>query len=188
MPIPIPNFDKNLRTLPPYLGLDPIPQSNHAPFECSIAEFRERFGKTVWRKEILLDFLEFRAELRGLGVVGIQWIGGSFVTEKRDPADIDVVTFVAWPGEPEALNTIIAARGGADAWRERLRRRRRIDHYFVPLGLPPEKLVAQARYWYACFAHQKYANGKFGNWKGFVSLRLPDPADPEVPRPQETDV
>lgn len=186
--MPIPNFDKNLRTLPPYVTLDPLPPSNHAPFDCSIAEFGDRFGTGSLRAEIQRNFLEFRAELRGLGVVGIQWIGGSFVTEKRDPEDLDVVTFVAQPTTPHALNAIVAANGGAEAWRKRLWVRNRIDHYFVSLGLPPEKLVAQARYWYACFAHQKYANGKFGIWKGFVSLRLPDPAEPEAPRPQETEV
>lgn len=40
------------------------------------------------------NFRRFVAHLRSLGVSGLLWIDGSFVTEKPQPGDVDVVLLV----------------------------------------------------------------------------------------------
>lgn len=49
------------------------------------------FSSSVTRKEIWEDFWSATSELRRIVPVICVWVGGSFLTEKVDPDDIDVV-------------------------------------------------------------------------------------------------
>ncbi|GAB2668285.1 DUF6932 family protein [Arenimonas aestuarii] len=57
------------------------------------------FPGSTTRRELLDQFDAFMGELRGYGLKGQIWIDGSFVTEKPDPSDIDLL----WVPEPECL-------------------------------------------------------------------------------------
>lgn len=55
----------------------------------------EAFAGIGKRRELWDKFKMLRRFAAGeLGVVGVQWVDGSFVEEKCEPGDIDVVTFV----------------------------------------------------------------------------------------------
>jgi hypothetical protein len=103
-----------------------------------------------------------------------QWIDGSFLEDAernrgRPPADIDVVTFAALPPgmHPRAFRERYA-----DLIYSRLTKSRfQCDAYFVDLGTGsrrPELLVAQTRYWYGLFSHQRASY----LWKGMLQVDL----------------
>jgi hypothetical protein len=49
----------------------------------------------------IMDGLEIvLAELNKVSVVGDLWINGSFITEKIDPSDVDIVLFIDYNGMP----------------------------------------------------------------------------------------
>jgi hypothetical protein len=55
--------------------------------------FVDRFPQSSSRKLIFDKFTRFLGCLSGLDVVTELWLNGSFVTEKLEPGDIDVVAF-----------------------------------------------------------------------------------------------
>jgi hypothetical protein len=115
-------------------------------------------------------FLRMRGELAALGICGFQWLDGSFVEDietrqGRDPADIDVVTFVA---QPQRRTDIEAALTGRDLLnRAKTKATFHVDHFLVPLCCEPELLVDLARYWYGLFSHCRN-----GIWKGMLRVEL----------------
>lgn len=59
--------------------------------------FVEEFSTSVTRRRLFDAYRQYTSQIQDTlpaGVVFVQWIDGSFVTQKRDPNDIDVVTFV----------------------------------------------------------------------------------------------
>ena len=66
-------------------------------------DFVVRFGNTAARRTLLRGLIEFRAALHALDLVGgFKWLDGSFLedietVERRQPRDIDVVTFFRLP-------------------------------------------------------------------------------------------
>jgi hypothetical protein len=64
----------------------------------SIEDFRlffvERFPQSARRKLIFNKFLQFFEYTLCFGVITEIWLNGSFVTEKPEPGDIDVVMFM----------------------------------------------------------------------------------------------
>lgn len=56
-------------------------------------ELVSRFGDSGTRNKILGGFIRLRREAEALGLAGVQWVDGSFVTIKAQPGDLDVVTF-----------------------------------------------------------------------------------------------
>ncbi len=50
-----------------------------------------KFPKSVTRASIFKGLSSFLAELTGAGLVGDAWLDGSFVTQKLDPSDCDLV-------------------------------------------------------------------------------------------------
>lgn len=59
--------------------------------------FVDPFSDSHSRAAIYREWRSHRAALRSLAPVLYQWIDGSFVTDKLNPGDIDVVTFVDGP-------------------------------------------------------------------------------------------
>jgi hypothetical protein len=67
-------------------------ETDLATFE---AVFVTAFPGSMARRTIFEAYLDYLARLKGAFGVGFQqWIGGSFVTLKPEPADLDVVTFL----------------------------------------------------------------------------------------------
>lgn len=178
--MPIPAFDTILKILPPHLG-DPRRFMDLSPFACSVAELCGRFATSPRRKDILQGFFNLRAELLALGIRGFQWLDGSFMEdieaqERRDPQDMDVVTFIDSPPDPAVIQAMIAPK--PELW-DPLRSKAVyfVDHYLVSLGALPTRVVAQTRYWYALFSHRRD-----GQWKGMLEVDLQDKSADDAAR------
>src|SRR5437016_2611270 len=146
----IPAFDGILNVLPPHLGVAGT-VTNLSPYDCTVVELCNRFATSLARKQILEGLLNLRAELFALGIQGFQWLDGSFVEDietqaGRAPRDIDVVTFVSSPADPATLDTTVAQKP-ALLNRPYVKGTYFVDHFWVPLGAPPDQIVAITRYW-----------------------------------------
>jgi hypothetical protein len=171
--VPIPPFDPN-HVLPPHVG-DPRHRIDTSPYACTIDEFCTRFNTSAERAAILTGLLDLRRALFGLGASGFQWLGGSFVEDAevtlgRPPADIDVVTFLAVPGTPTGVISMLMTR--PDLYRAELSLRHyRADHAAISLGEDGDKLVRFTHYWYGLLSHRRG-----GVWKGICRVDLVDEA------------
>jgi hypothetical protein len=58
------------------------------------SRFVDMFPASVTRKALFAGWLKRREAVAALVPVEMEWIDGSFVTAKRDPADIDLATFI----------------------------------------------------------------------------------------------
>jgi hypothetical protein len=106
-------------------------------------------------------------------VTGFQWLSGSFMedieaTESRSPRDLDVVTFVHRPAglDDVATQALIAANPNIFVHAQ-AKATYHCDAYFIDLGILPEAVVNQTRYWFGLFAHRRT-----GIWKGLLQLPL----------------
>ena len=74
-----------------------------SPYTVSLSEVIKRHATSEARVRILTGLLDFRADLRAVGINdGLQWLDGSFVEDVegirgRAPADMDLVTFAHLP-------------------------------------------------------------------------------------------
>ncbi len=105
---------------------------------------------------------------------GFQWIDGSFVedvetSQKRPPADIDIVTFAPLPSFPDSAArqtwikqnlALFDTTQTKDAYQ--------CDAYFVDLGKRPDLLVDDSRYWFGLFSHQRGTS----LWKGMIQIPM----------------
>ena len=171
----IPSFDGILNVLPPHLG-DPRAATDLSPYACTMMELCERFALSPARKAILLGFLNLRKELRNLGVQGFQWLDGSFVEdietqERREPSDIDVVTFVAKQNDLTEFKNLITPK--PDLWKRcNCKAAYHVDPFFVPLCSQPEAIVENTRYWYGLFSHRRDRT-----WKGMLRIEIASQSD-----------
>jgi hypothetical protein len=162
--------------LPPYCGSDPTERQYLAPYPTRVDVVAQQMGGTPARSQILRGFLAFRQALNQVGLCdGFQWLDGSFaelieLRERRDPRDLDVVTFFRRP--PQVRSDVDwqaffnANRGLFDPVANK--RKFHCDTYFVDLDLDPMNIVAQARYWYGLFSHRRVT----GEWKGMLEVPL----------------
>ena len=156
--------------LPPIRPGATATSADRAPYRVSLLELVERFVVSPARAAILQEFLDYRAALHTAGIiVGFQWVDGSFVEdieelERRQPNDMDIMTFCT---APEESYGDLSGNGAAV-------RARHIDAYFYRLDLPltPDRVQLIA-YWYSIFAHRRN-----GLWKGFTEVDLNPFEDP----------
>jgi hypothetical protein len=172
--MPIPPFDSILNVLPPHIG-DPTNPNDLSPYPCSMVEVCTRFPTSLRRKEILTGLLDFRERILNLGIEGFQWLSGSFVEdieaqERREPRDVDVVTFVTNPADPAALRSVVVPAPELFV-RSEIKAKYLIDHFYLPLGSRPDRVVDQTRYWCGLFSHRRDRI-----WKGMLFVNL-DKAD-----------
>jgi hypothetical protein len=110
---------------------------------------------------------------------GFQWLDGSFV-EQKDPADIDVVTFLYRPAHiqnHQELGAIVQANAMV-FHREAAKVQFRVDAFFVELNGLAEPLIAVSRYYLGLFSHRRNDH----IWKGMLQIRLEDAADDAAAR------
>lgn len=173
----VPEWDGN-GILPPFVG-DPLWRVARSPYSVSLAEMVMRFGDTVARREILKGFLNFRTALHAAGLVkGFQWVNGSFVEhtvqrKKREPRDMDVVTFFDIP-EGQTQATLYSAHRSLFT-PEKNKIQYHIDAYFVSLDTDADYLVSSATYWNSLWSHTRD-----GQWKGYLQINLSDDEDDVV--------
>ena len=166
--------------LPPYCGSDPTQQQLLAPYPTTVEVVAQHMGGTPVRSRILQGFLAFRQALNQTGLCdGFQWLDGSFaelieLRERRDPRDLDVVTFFRRPPHVRSDVDWLAFFNANTALFDPAVNKQQFlcDTYFVDLDLDPMSIVAQARYWYGLFSHRRVT----GEWKGMLEVILQDAA------------
>jgi len=171
--IPLWNADG---VLPPCDMDDPI-SDYRSPYSVSLTDCILRFGTTQARRAILDGFMEFRSALHSVSLTkGFQWIDGSFLEnveeiEKRDPHDIDLVTFYCLPDGITEVDLVAKAPHLFNP--EKTKEDFHVDAYFVRLNTEdPELLVDQVAYWYSIWSHRRG-----GLWKGFLQIDLSSNGD-----------
>jgi hypothetical protein len=161
--------------LPPFLpGGSPTEPGAMAPYRVELSEFVQRFGDTSERREILEGLVAYRNALRAAGITtGFQWLDGSFVEDcerirGRPPKDVDIITFSMRPEthrESGVWRKFVESR--PDLFDpETTKKLFKCDAYFVDLGVLPFHLVAQTRYWFGLFSHQRDTY----LWKGMIEV------------------
>ena len=160
--------------LPPFVGPNPADRAGSSPYVVMMSEIVRRFGVTAERVHLLTGLLNYREELRRLGVTdGEQWINGSFVedietTRGRPPADVDVITLAVRPvSDPMAWSQLVQSnRNLFDP--QVTKARFNCDAYFVDLSRRPNLIVADATYFFGLFSHQRVTS----LWKGMLAVLL----------------
>ena len=161
--------------LPAYIGT-PTLSDGRSPFKATLPDLVLRFGLSPARLAILDGFLKFRAAIHASGVTqGFQWVNGSFSEdieriEKRDPKDIDVITYFI---EPTGVtqNDLVAQHPLAFGVDLLARKHRKdtlsVDSVPVSLTSPALSLVERSCYWYGLWSHRRN-----DLWKGYVEVDL----------------
>lgn len=151
--------------LPPWIA-NPAHSAGRSPYRASMLEFVQRFAITDARIIICQGLLDYRAELRKLGVHGFQWLDGSFVEDvenfrpaKPHPGDIDVVTFADF--SPADDPRLVSLKSSAKT-------NMHVDGYFVSTCAPGPQIVQNTAYWFGLFSHRRGD----GLWKGMVEVDL----------------
>jgi hypothetical protein len=144
------NFDQN-GNLTPY-----------ASIEISLNEFREQFGNSPKRNALLEAFMEYLGKFKEeVSKDFFQLVNGSFVTQKRNPRDIDVVTFLDYQTFEQKETVLSKFRGksefkGVDAYIEKVYP---IDHpYFI-------RYQTDLLYW-----DNLFTKNRAGQKKGYIKL------------------
>jgi hypothetical protein len=155
-----------------------------APYIVTLRELVERFATSPERCKILKGFLEYRKELRLIGIVeGFHWIDGSFVEEievleGRPPNDIDVVTFYKVPaGETQETlfnkNPLLFPMN--DEEKAKLKEIFPVDGSMSSLDAKQRPLIKQVIFWYSLLSHRRDQT-----WKGFLQTELDGKDDASV--------
>ena len=172
---PIPNWDSN-GLLPPFVG-SPTSSSSRSPYRVPLTDMILRFGNTATRRELLAGFLDFRASLHAAGLLeGFQWVNGSFVeniiqTRRREPRDIDVVTFLHLPKGYTQTTFYQAFPDLFD--RSANRAKYSTDTLFAVLSVDdPYYLVRRTTYLSSLWSHTRHRQ-----WKGYLEVDLSDSED-----------
>lgn len=156
---------------------------------CDEGEFRgllvDSFPESTTRAIIAAGFTRLRLDACGYGVAGLHWIDGSYVTNKTDPDDIDVVTFVdvglldalqGTPAEAFVLRVLAGGPATSPVYRS--------DSYVVavaPADHPNHDAFMKARdYWRKWFGQMRTLLGPDGvplppRSKGILQMELGDP-------------
>lgn len=153
--------------LPIYTGRA-VDFGTRSPWETTSDALAAAFGTSPHRRALLRSLLSLRADLRGFGIYGSQWICGSFVEQRGDmsePADIDLVTLVP-PNDALPLGTLAAAHDAIKASYS-------CDHYMIDMGQPAKLVSRQLTYWFGLFSHQRIS----GKPKGIIEIDLGDDND-----------
>lgn len=66
----------------------------YSPYPVSVEQLRELFAFNEWRGQIFDGFVRFMDELKRNKVRGYIWIGGSYISEKENPSDMDLLLVV----------------------------------------------------------------------------------------------
>lgn len=61
--------------------------------ELLCSHFVEPFASSSMRRSIYEGFISLRGDIKSLDEPLTQWVNGSFVTDKTNPSDIDVISF-----------------------------------------------------------------------------------------------
>jgi hypothetical protein len=109
---------------------------------------------------------------------GFQWLDGSFLediekTERRDPGDIDIVSFVRFPAWATADQGSWDrfAQSNAGLFDRVAKVTFGCDSYFVDLDLDAEDIVASTRYWFGLFSPRNGLRSGRACWRSLSRTR-----------------
>jgi hypothetical protein len=155
---------------------------------CDEATFHGRFVLSfpgnACRHAICKGLFSLRARAAALGVVGVQWVDGSFVEDKPDPGDVDVVTFCDYDFlnclPRPAQDALVPLLNGQEAAKAEYH-----THTFLVASCAPDHPYFQAfepirlywRHWFGRTRETPNPPGPNlpGVPKGFVRIALGDP-------------
>jgi hypothetical protein len=162
--------------LPPFTGSDPGGAPDlMSPYKVSTAAAVNHFSTSDRRKEILAGWLQYRQDLRSIGIVdGFQWLDGSFV-EDKSPNDLDLVVFLRRPAshfDDKAFHSLMNSR--QDLFdRAALKAKYHLDVLFVDLDGNASVIVVATAYYLQLFSHQRQTF----LWKGLIRVQHDDAQD-----------
>lgn len=127
------------------------------------------FSTSTSRQRLYDQWLLHRQAIEVIIPIQRQWLNGSFVTHKVDPADIDVVTFIDGealnaldPPRQAVLSDLMAGHSTRDRWG--------IDSFVVPTYAEdhPDRTAARKAegYWWRMWTNVKGSNLT----KGFLEV------------------
>ena len=168
-------------TLPPYKGsFVKLERSSAAlsPYRIEPVELVDLLGTSPRRRQLLRGFFRYRRDLVRVGLrYAVQWIGGSFTEQGREPKDLDCVTFALVPDdwfEGGRIRETRAAEHAEVIDPLACRSRYGVDAHFALVNhLIPAMHAAHS--WAALYGHTK------GDvWKGFLELPWTEDAAADV--------
>ncbi|MDX2247727.1 MAG: hypothetical protein SF052_13165 [Bacteroidia bacterium] len=144
--------------------------------EMEMAEFESFFVKQFdffeERMAIFENFTRYNRDLSHLiGIGFVQWINGSFVSNKETPKDIDFVTFIDWKTythHKKEIDSRFSKWAVANNYEK-------LDAYTIceyPQGHRfHQTFLADRAYWYEWFSNSRYTRTKQRFPKGFVEIK-----------------
>lgn len=171
----IPRFGPS-GALPPYVGHSPTDPRGVSPYLTSMSEIAGTLAMTPERARLCKGLLEYRENLRNLGVIqGFQWIDGSFCEDVegmrgRPPGDIDLVTLLVRPPtyqDTAAWNALVLSNLHVFK-SDQAKARYRCEGFFIDLNAQGANIISQITYWFGLFSHQKVTS----LWKGILQVDL----------------
>lgn len=144
--------------------------------ELELSEFVEHFVSSfnpdTTRGELFKNYQGYLTDLNAtLSYSFFQWIDGSFITTKRNPKDIDLVSFIDYR-DYEKSTRILEAKFSA----RKARQSYQVDAYIVPIYPEDHKKHAiyhsDSLYWRNLFGKTRVNRAKRQFEKGIVQLNF----------------
>jgi len=163
--------------LPPHLGERFVLRGGCSPYRITPSLLVARFATSKKRVALLRGLFKLRADARRAGIeAGFQWLGGSFVDDRADPNDLDVVTFYQTPTAFRQAGVAKVVAAHPNLFRPTTAKETYgCDAYFISLALS-RKSYRLVSLWYALFSHDRHTL----TWKGFVELGVDSPDESEA--------
>lgn len=154
------------------------PKGNLTPYlvyrmeaEAFCEAFVTRFETSATRAKLYANYLRYREEFRAdLGRDFRQWVGGSFVTRKLNPTDIDLVNIVprtdVVDGKLNRLVPYMTLGGSKDQYG--------IDGFFISLeGATGPGVLSHLNHPELDYWQKLLGTDRQGNPKGIIELYVP---------------
>lgn len=128
------------------------------------------FPGSLTRADLFRDWRKRRGDLAALASTQMEWVDGSFVSLKQDPADVDVVTFV--DGTVLDAMDLAERQRYLDLFTSRMRTKLATgcDSFLVVIRPPGHAehatYVAYSNYW-----HNVWSHDRSGVEKGYLDIR-----------------
>jgi hypothetical protein len=165
--------------IPPF-RTDPTSRDG-SPYQTDLVSVVSELGKTAQRQVLISGLLDYREQLRAVGITsGFQLIDGSFTEDcetlkGRPPGDIDLVTYAYLPVAPSQVRGFVA--NNMTLFDPGLvKKNYHCEAFFVDMAKSAELVIDDTLYWNGLFSHQRSTF----MWKGM--LRVPLVADDAAAR------
>ncbi|WP_064197950.1 MULTISPECIES: DUF6932 family protein [Emticicia] len=138
----------------------------HSDLQSLKAIFVDNIEISKTRKPLFDNYLEYLAIIKDVIPNNFhQWIDGSFITQKQNPNDIDIVTFINYQDFERNIKTFDSLR----KWR--YDKTKGVDGYFVPIFPENHRKNAIFKMEQQEWKFQ-FGNDRNGNKKGIIELNF----------------